>query len=60
MPLTHKNILMDTSLEVTSALFVGNDQTRIRSPKSLFNAKINLLLANSGMEELETLEREHQ
>ena len=60
MLLTHKNILMDTSLEVTSALFVGNDQTRICSPKSLFNAKINLLLANSGMEELEILERVSQ
>ena len=60
MLLTHKNIFMDTSLEVTTGLFAENDQTRIRSPKSLFNAKINLLLANSGMEELEILERESQ
>ena len=60
MLLTHKNILMDTSLEITSALFAENDQTRISSPKSLFNAKINLLLTNSGMEELEILEREPQ
>ena len=60
MPLTHKNILMDTSLEVTSALFAENDQTRISSPKSLFNAKINLPLTNSGKEEIEILEREPQ
>ena len=60
MLLTHKNIFMDTSLEVTTGLFAENDQTRISSPKSLFNAKINLPLANSGMEELEILEREPQ
>ena len=49
---------MDIPVEITSIL--ENDQTRISSPKSLFNAKINLPLANSGMEELEILERDPQ